>query len=490
MAPAIIMPQPDVSSVILASTGDFELDPARPADAASEHLGLETIKEALITEGFKDAVILKPHASRPYDLSGGSSAVVDAFRSAGAAESGAVMGISTTSSRYHVLAVLSPLLRRAFPGVQIVLGGAHVVRERIAGFADPVEAALGMGLADAAVCGHAQGFVDLVVKHRGRREDVTTPGFYQLDPVYHKVVGRGTGFYPRVGRLPSSGDAGEGEVITMLADQCRNGCDFCFITGRRPPNLTVDIVACGLGAMLREGVHTFSLTDSNPFLPHLDDFYREIFDRIEGEDRSLKAVYLDPSALLKNFYRVVERAERYGCWYFYAGRDAVLEEDARVIGTKYLGKIKDQHTLDEEKTALRNFIGAMLLRRRKASAAVPRKLTLSYITTPFMTRDSALAMLDDMREFLDLSTPEMEVGLSVQALMPYPGTALRARLADAIDLEDFDFDRDDGVGISPWKRDACPSLRFMREVTHRDAPMRLDDYLPHFEDAILRYLPR
>jgi hypothetical protein len=490
MAPQIMIPAPAVSSVILTAAGHYRCEWPGPDQIFPEHLGLRTIEVALRSAGFGRTRIVAPEGVRPPDLREDARSIVARFRGAGAGEPGAVIGISTSSEEYPTFRSLSLMLKEAFPAASIVAGGAHFARQHLEGVPDVVEAALIDGLADAIQVGHAGAFIAMIVEHGGSFRDVEAPGLYHLAPHTGRVIGHGRGSYPRVDWLPMVGEPADGDAHTMLADQCLNGCDFCFLSGKRPPRIPPHVAEAGLRSALGDGLKRLFLCDSNPLAAEQRGFYSELFERVADCGQVLKAVYLDPAELVRGLDDVVHAARLHDYWNFFAGRDAVVEAQARIVGTKYRGRLKDQMMLDAEGHALRTFISIMRGMRFKSRANAPQQLKLSYIVTPFETRESALALYDDMQEFRSRSDDSMRVNVAVQTLMPYPGTAVRRRLKDAIDLGDFTFGVDRSGRLAPWKKDVGPGLAFMCAM--HGLPQRGGDdlFLEGFLQAIHDHFPR
>lgn len=75
-----------------------------------------------------------------------------------------------------------------------------------------------------------------------------------------------------------------------------------------------------------------------------------------------------------------------------------------------------------------------------------------------------LAMYEDMASLLSLADSSVNIAAGINPLMPYPGTKIRKRYKDMIDMENFDFLRVEDYGLSPWKRDAGPAMAFMRHM--------------------------
>lgn len=490
---ALTAPRPVSVPVILTSTSDYALAAEGPVQRCTEpSLGLITISEALLAAGHDPgclALFSKP--GRPQAvLERDATRIVSAMRSAGASEKSAVIGISTRTSQHYKFPPLARLLRSAFPDALLIAGGAHFVREEINGFADPIESALAAGLVDGVQQDHAQGFVDLVVRHGGRLDKTDSPGLYRRDPATGEILGSGRGAYPRVDAIPLIHDADQRSLHLMLRDGCMHRCGFCAVSSRISPPFSVEEAVSGLRRELVEGnANQIEFFDSNPLLPSRREFYRDVMGALDAIRPTAKIVYLDPSILAEELEESINTALISTFWHFFAGRDAVLESAALDIGANYRGKPKDQARLDREKLVLRTFIQVM----KQAHAqlyreAPPMGLTISFIITPFETRERADAILEEMREFEAMADERMSIGFSLPPLMPFPGTEIRKRYSGAIDMEDFDFYRVFPDRIAPWKADAAPSLAFHRAMLFLARSRGPREMIAGFQRAIERYL--
>jgi hypothetical protein len=468
--PNIIAPRPGVSSVVLTSAGHYNLAPRLTGSSPMEgSLGLRTIASALSAQGFDRTSILLPSPKGPLDIERDQAKIVDAFRGKGAAEEGAVIGISVLSEHYYLFRPLSRLLAKAFPGAQIVAGGPHFARERVEeGFADSVELALRDGLAHAIQAGRSDTFTDFVVRHGGRRDEVEGPGFYRLDDSTNEVVGHGVGRHPRLGRLPYDIIESHMGVRVLLGDTCSNRCDFCSAPKSSRPFYGVPQIVRDLVQIFKAHVTgALLLYDPNPIDRRRFDFYDEVFLASDAfAQRTIKGIYIDPASLIAtdHYERVLRMVQRSVVWHMFAGRETVLEKSARAVGTRFEGRPKDQAMLDAEREALTRFIVASKGFHRRLARGMPREFTVSYMVSPFDTRESAMAIYDDIRHFLALEDASTRIKFNMCPLMPYPGTKLRRRYRRLIEMERMNFQSDTGDSLTPWKRDAGPGSVLMRNV--------------------------
>ncbi len=465
-APSIIASNPGVSNVILTSAEHFRLSSRVPDYQSSRgSLGLQTIAAALRFQGFERVSVAQPVAKEALDLARDQLEIADFYKGMGAAEEGAIIGISATSNDYYKFEPLARLLGGAFPKAQLIAGGPAFVRDEIDGAADVVELTLRKGLVHAIQVGRSRTFTDFVVKHRGRLDEVDGPGFYRLDPMTHDIVGRGVGLHPHLGQAPFE-SAGPSSIRMLLGDTCGNGCDFCSAPKSGDPLFSIDQFVEGLDlAVRRHRTAAINLCDPNPIGRRHLDFYREAF-RVADErvQRTIKYLYIDPATLVDedHFERVLQLAHEGRFWCLYAGRDAVLESQADAIGTRFEGKLKDQAMLDAEKSALMRFVASLKTFHPRLALMSPREITISYIVTPFDTDETAKALFEDSRDFLSLADATMKVKFLLHPLMPYYGTRLRYKNAHLIDLEQMDFQKVEDDTVTPWKKDAGPGLELMR----------------------------
>jgi hypothetical protein len=463
LSPAIIAP-PMVSTVILTSTSQFALQ-SHPLNKLPDpyHLGLVTIYYGLKEAGFDNVSIFQPHPHQIPDIEENGGAIVDEFKKMGAGEKGAVIGISSTTDEYFRFPPLSRLFRRAFPGALIVAGGVHFVREEIEGYRDSVELALAQGLADAVQVGHTQAFIDFITRYKGDLESADGPGFYRVEPSSKRIIGGGEGKFPKLSRLPYYFSKNGQRVSLILRDACRNGCDFCTAYVNRGALYSWRTVRKNLERIFGK-IHPrwTSLRDSNPMEPQNFGYYRRVFETMDGVSPSLKSIYLNPALLVDNDYRsqLVRFFEKHHVYSFFMGRDAVTGEVAQIIGSRKGGSTKDQFQLDRERDALAAFIKEM----KSVRLSRPPYLVLSYIITPFETKETLRALMDELMLFESMVGPNFIISVGLFPLMPYPGTRLRRRIASLIDPEEFDFHRTVDGTVLPWKRGIGRGTQLMAEM--------------------------
>lgn len=464
MPPAVFAPV-GISNVVLTSTAYFQLA-SHPLNQLYRtpnevSLGLVTINRALRERGFSRTTIFAPF-DKPPDIETEEKQVIDGFKLSGADEKGAVIGISTFTDEQYKFEPLSRLLRAAFPGARIIAGGQHFVREKINGFADTVETVLAQGLADAVQVGHAEGFVDFVTGHNGKVEPGALRGFYALDPDSGRVLGSGKGRFPALSNVPYYFDANTKSIDVLLQDSCPNRCEFCSAPLNPRHRFKAALAAAGLAhAFAAFAPHVMELNDPDPFEEKDFDYYDEIFDALDRASPTLKSVYLNPASLVSDEHRarLVDFFIRHSTFMFHLGRDVVVEENARHIGSRYHGRVKTQSDLDAEGEAIMAFVRAM-------KAAYPLlhpqlSLAISYIITPFETAETFSAMIDDLVKLSSLIGEKLQINFGLFPLMPYPGTKVREKFIDRIVPGEFDFLlRKDGA-ILPWKKGMGPNISFV-----------------------------
>lgn len=467
IAPAFIA-SAGVSNVILTSVGHFQLashELNRVIPPTERNLGLTVIEHGLKERGFHRVSTFQPNPNKFPDLERNGRGIISRFGKMGAAERGAVIGIGTTADEYFKFVLLSRMLRQAFPDAQIVAGGAHFFRQSIDGHPDTVEIALMEGLADAIQVGHARAFIDFITRHDGDLALADGSGFYRLDPGSKGVLGKGRGKLPRLRSVPFLHDKSRNTIDLILMDACRNGCSFCSASSSGRHIFSADVAIRSLSLTLNQlEPIMINIQDPNPYDEKDLDYYAKIFRALDGVRPTAKGGYFNPGLLVSDDHRarLLDLFQRHRIWFYFAGRDAVVEKSARAIGSRYGGKLKDQTWLDAEREAMLEFMRRMV----RSGSTIPGilDLDLSYIVSPFDDADAFRAVIADLVSFAHLK--EGGVGLKVAffPLTPYPGTKLRKKLKDMIHLDDLDFlTVKDGV-ISPWREGAGPGLPLMAEI--------------------------
>lgn len=458
-----------VSNVVLTATNQFVLasHPINmPADPGS--LGLVTIDHALWEHGFMRTAIFRPDARSIPDIERDARTIAEEFKALGAAERGAIIGISTTTDEYFKFEPLAQLFRKAFPDATIVAGGSHFLRDDIDGYANTLEVALRSGLVDLVQVGHASGFVDLVTKHNGDPSRVEGEGLYHLDPSSGDIIGSGVGRYPDLNQVPIEYDPATKVAYMILRNACPHNCNFCVSVADMAPRFSADTVIESLRQFfMTHDVDALYLEDSNPLERGDLDYYEGIFaaaDRMKPTD---KKVFLSPGQLVDREYMegdLLRALVRYRVQTIFMGRDVVTEEIAGKIGRRYRGMVKTQERLDDELTAFKDFVGRMGDMTVEAAWPVPTRIILSYIMTPFETRESVAALMEETEELARLISRRMKISSIAPPLMPYPGSKLRRQMSGSIHMDAFDFRNVRDDTFIPWRRGAGTSLGMMSDL--------------------------
>ena len=459
-----------VDKVVLVNTLEQGLDYLH-IGAADQNLGLVTIVEALHTQGYRDVELFpnKPYEVTPNGIVEENSFRESLVRSVGDAKN-VVFGVSTTTDEYYKFLFVTKVVRELFPNATIVAGGPHFAREVLIDskgnrYKDPIEIALQEQLADAVVVGHAQPFVDFVVKHDGKLSEVKSPGFYYMSE--GKIRGRGKGKYPKVSQLPYVKPYNR-LIRTLIHDGCANGCDYCSIN-KGSFNIAPEIVISTLERVIKEQeIRFLDLSDSNPFKPETFKFYQEIFGYLDGNDatRTIKSSLIDPSLVVdpKQSEELMMFLLRHLFLTCFFGRECITGEVASKIGAKLRGKPKSQEQLDKEREGLRDFISfiSQFLEGIIKYETLRGSVCISYIFTPFETEQSVVDTIKEMEMFHKMSSTQLTVDPIFTVLSPYPGTRIRAKYIDHIvDPEDF---VKLGVRSNVWSYDLGASVVFLDEA--------------------------
>lgn len=352
---------------------------------------------------------------------------------------GSVFGLSTNTDDYAKFAGLCRLVAAAFPQALRVGGGPHFQREQLCQdgqpVPDPVEAALREGLVQAAVCGHGAPFVALASQlargqasfREGRlRFEVEPPqGLYYLEG--EEVRGQGRGGYPELARVPLAMES-PGRASVLVNDTCANRCDFCSVL-RDTPRLPLEAAADSLARRVaEEGLAHLNFVDSNP----LEGKKFALYDALLGAvGNPTKSLFIDPSLIMEHGEGLLEFMARHRVSELFTGREVVAEAVAEQAGVRHQGRIKRQEQLDAEAEALRGLIAG--LGRLAPPAGSPWSVLVSYIITPFETRETATALIREMAALQAATDERVEVIPQFSFLCPYPGTRLRERFIAAIE---------------------------------------------------------
>lgn len=343
------------------------------------------------------------------------------------------VGISCVSQNYADLAILAYAIKKR-ANIPIVAGGPHFrfdyfdVEKDIL---NPVMFALtqlgdgGVYSIDGVVAGGGGAFVSYMGE-----KDSHPEGFYRFDG--NSFIGSGEGSFPQISRAPFAierikndlGYWGRGKKKKLLIfghSKCPNECGYCVIDNRGaeiPPAM----IEKTLPKKLSEFSH-ITLGDSSPFF--YIPYYDEVFSRIRKKDSDIPiAVFLDPSTLNRDgFYRIVERHRLMA---FYVGRDVSDHDSAVAIGRNYLGKVRSQEQLDQEREYLLNFL--KFLGKTDLDCIV----VFSYIFSPFDSKAAILRNLFEMEQFDKRSPENVKVAFVPMILQAWPGTEVRQKYIDKI----------------------------------------------------------
>jgi hypothetical protein len=357
---------------------------------------------------------------------------------------GCLFGISTTTDDYAKFRGLSRLIAAAFPLALRVGGGPHFQREHLVGadgreVIDPVEAALREGLVHAAVCGHAAPLVELAgmlgqgkaaLVHGGVRFEADPPaGLYFLAD--GEVAGKGRGAYPELSEVPLAVQE-DGRANVLIDDTCSNRCDFCSVL-RASPRIEAGLASATLARRAaHEELTHLNFVDSNPLEGKKFEKYEAILGGLPGRGQGLtKSLFIDPSLILEYGDRLLAFMADQRVTELFTGREVVAEDVAERAGVRFRGQLKRQARLDTERDGLDRLVKE--LKRLAPPADGPWSVLISYIVTPFETRETAEALVREMASFQAASNERVQVIAQFSFLCPYPGTKLRERQLAAID---------------------------------------------------------
>lgn len=453
----------NIKRLILMNTADFRFR-QHPSDyefSSFSHLGLRTLQAALRQNGFQQTKIFPANRRVVRDVVENKTGIINGLKDLGAGERGTAIGISTTSDDYFKLPTLSAMIKKAFPGSFLIAGGPHFRREKTDQILSPIEVALQTNLADAVVAGHGQPLVDFITKNEA------TAGFYQLEPNSYKLSGSGYGRYPQLPAPPYIFEKQERALSSILDFNCFNNCGFCSVPSGGNFRFSEEASILGLRqASERLQPAQLALNDPNAYTPENYSYYFQIISEVRKELPRLAIVTanLDPSNLTLAAHRekLQDFFEKNLFWSYFLGRDSILAEDASLIETKHRGKIKDQEQLDQEGTALKAFINAVKLFSPRLAENPPRHFIISYIISPLQSKNSLMAMAEEMEELAALSDRHLTVAVRFSPLIPYPGTNVRAKLLDLL-RNPYDYSLLNGFR-NPWKEEIGPGYELIERL--------------------------
>jgi len=410
-------------------------------EAGPTQLGFDVIRQGLEGRGLGSPRLFPPKLLSAFPPRFWDAAeIVSWLRPLATADgAGCLFGLSTTTDDYAKFAGLCRLIAEAFPRALRVGGGPHFQREHLVAAGrpvlDPVEAALREGLVHAAVCGHGQPLVELAeqidrgwaVLAEGKLKFEAEPpvGLYYLSE--GEVCGQGRGAYPKLAEVPLALES-EGRASVLINDTCSNRCDFCSVL-RDSPRLDPERAAASLARCLaEEELSHLNFVDSNPLEGKKFGLYDVLLRGLNGPTKSL---FIDPSLIMEYGDRLLEFMVRHRVSELFTGREVVAAEVAERAGVRYQGKVKDQRRLDAELEGLKRLVAA--LKGLPPPTEAPWSVLVSYIVTPFETRESAEAVISEMASFEAASDERVEVIPQFSFLCPYPGTRLRERYIERIE---------------------------------------------------------
>ncbi len=365
-----------------------------------------------------------------------------------------VLAITANTADYMTLAYMMPFFRARYPGLTIVLGGKHFQREKVADsqgkkIYDPVEIALalkengGLG-ADAVVDGHMGPFLDFATNHYGAITDFDAPGFFHEESIGREVSRHDRGYYPELSSVPyvvsHTVERNGKQLIDFATDEtCPNNCGYCC-TNKGKLGFSDQVVDAFFRDIHSGGRIVYAVgANPNAFQGKNSQMLR-VMDKIGIGNlmRLPKSISLDPSIVstpdgMSLFYKILGL----GFISFFFGMERVDAPIANRLGVRLNGRNKSQAQLDAESASLKRVI-TEILPSYKHKVLVPTfgdnakhlRLTvmMSYILTPFETRETALSNAEEINKFKRLSNDDVVVDVRVSALAPYPGTAIRRQL--------------------------------------------------------------
>ncbi len=420
-------------------------------EAGRTQVGFDVIRQGLAAGGLEEPRLFPPRLMAAFPPRFFDAAELSAWlRPLATPEGeGCLFGLSTTTDDYPKFQGLCRLIAAAFPRALRVGGGPHFQREGLeAGgrrLLDPVEAALREGLVHAVVCGHAAPLVGLAgglargeaAFCEGRLSFEVNPpeGLYWLEGgAEGEVLGRGRGGYPALSEAPLALEA-DGRGNVLINDTCSNRCDFCSVL-RDSPRLAAGPAADSLARRAAaEGLTHLNFVDSNPLEGKKFELYAGLLEGLSARGLApTKSLFIDPSLIMDYGDRLLEFMAAHRVSELFTGREVVAGEVAEKAGVRFQGRLKGQGRLDAEKEGLVRLVRE--LKRLPPPEGAAWSVLVSYIITPFETRATAEALIQEMASFQAASDGRVEVIPQFSFLCPYPGTRLRERAVGWIDEPD------------------------------------------------------
>ena len=324
------------------------------------------------------------------------------------------VGISSTTFSFPLAKkACSKIKKKKIP---IIIGGSHIADSSIA------KKTLEDNLVDYAVVGEAGAFIDLI-RWLQTGEGSLPKGVYSLSD--GKLEGDGKGDYPEnspafaVGRKSGSGI----DCEVLLTNSCPHQCGYCTSCKKQINVETKDYIKALKEISGGKRINHLFLYDNNPMSKVNMDRTKRFFDKFEKEFEYLPStiLYGDGANLIDNFEEAKDFMSRFRhpSNNLFFGREVTSETISKKIFRGYLGKIRDQEILDDERKALHKL--AESLRDSPESNGLNFTIVINYILTPFETEDTLNALCDEIEGF----SKYRRVIIRSNLLWPFPATKIR-----------------------------------------------------------------
>jgi hypothetical protein len=372
---------------------------------------------------------------------------------------------TTTFAISHYFAVL---IRAFLNNAKIIAGGPHISDERLTTadgkiVKNSIETMFDLdnyptALVDYVCFRGGQPLVELVK----RKDSETREALETIEGLYWigddgKVKGKGEGKTPRLRKAAYSVQFRDEVTSDMygliLGDICLNRCHYC--STKNKPVVSLDAAKKAVDEIVEEQIRRgrtsfwLDIDDSGTIHPKMLQMYKQFFEYLMSKCREKGIVpginmYMEPYHLTEqgHFDEVSRLIREYNIMGMFVGRDSLTSSNAKIIGRnisareekeeekeKKVVRPRTQEELDAEKEAIK-----MLINRLQSPEFRFRyyPINISYIFTPFDTKDEIRQKIDEMEEFQNMSTSKVDVKVQVTALAPYPGTQIRAEHIDKI----------------------------------------------------------
>jgi hypothetical protein len=210
----------------------------------------------------------------------------------------------------------------------------------------------------------------------------------------------------------------EGEKLSALnvigIAGCLNNCSYCY--SPNSINVPEGVWIQSIDRLSKESNTAYvNILDSNPlqFLPPYERIISKAYEKFDGV---ILNSFVDPSVLSsssekRDFLRSVIKSPKTGYVSLFAGRECTSERGAKSIGRKYMGKLRRQSDLDEEKKAIEHLIGDL------ESTKKLYRLRIAYVLSPGVP-DQLEVIQREIRHFEGMGRG---VRTQIQPLNAYPG---------------------------------------------------------------------